>query len=91
MQGIGWWLAERNIAQISLNITDMDVTPMHVAYEEAKADAEKMNIAVTGSELVMIVEMKILVQLTRTGWAGATLRSAGGRRVLHQEGEADGA
>ena len=31
----------------------MDVTPMHVAYEEARADAEKMKIAVTGSELVM--------------------------------------
>ena len=61
MQGIGWWLAERNIAQISLNITDMDVTPMHVAYEEAKADAEKMNIAVTGSELVRMIGKKILV------------------------------
>ena len=54
VQGLGWWLAERNIAQISLNITDMDVTPMHLAFEEAKADAEKMNIAVTGSELVII-------------------------------------
>ena len=35
-----------------MNITDMDVTPMHVAYEEVKSDAEKLNIAVTGSELV---------------------------------------
>ena len=52
MQGIGWWLAERNIAQVSVNITDMDVTPMHVAYEEVKRDAEELNIAVTGSELV---------------------------------------
>jgi glutamate formiminotransferase/formiminotetrahydrofolate cyclodeaminase len=34
VQGIGWWLSERNIAQISLNLTDMDQTPMHVAYEE---------------------------------------------------------
>jgi len=36
VQGIGWWLAEKNIAQISLNLTDMDETPMHIAYEEAK-------------------------------------------------------
>ena len=36
VQGIGWWLQERNIAQISLNLTDMDVTPMHVAYEEVE-------------------------------------------------------
>ena len=54
VQGLGWWLAERNIAQISLNITDMDITPMHLAFEEAKADAEKMKIAVTGSELVIM-------------------------------------
>jgi glutamate formiminotransferase/formiminotetrahydrofolate cyclodeaminase len=36
VQGIGWWLEEANIAQISLNLTDMDLTPMHVAYEEVK-------------------------------------------------------
>ncbi len=34
VQGIGWWLEEANIAQISLNLTDMDLTPMHTAYEE---------------------------------------------------------
>ena len=34
VQGIGWWLEEANIAQISLNLTDMDLTPMHVAFEE---------------------------------------------------------
>ena len=51
-QGIGWWLEEANIAQISLNMTDMDVTPMHVAYEEAKKDAKDLKVAVTGSELV---------------------------------------
>ena len=34
VQGIGWWLNEANIAQISLNLTDMDLTPMHVAFEE---------------------------------------------------------
>ena len=34
VQGIGWWLAEHNIAQLSLNLTDMDQTPMHVAFEE---------------------------------------------------------
>ena len=37
---------------MSINITDMDVTPMHVAFEEVKKDAEDLSIAVTGSELV---------------------------------------
>ena len=37
---------------MSINITDMDVTPMHVAFEEVKKDAEDLSVAVTGSELV---------------------------------------
>ena len=37
---------------MSINTTDMDVTPMHVAFEEVKKDAEDLSIAVTGSELV---------------------------------------
>ena len=36
VQGIGWWLQEANLAQISLNLTDHDVTPIHVAYEEVR-------------------------------------------------------
>ena len=48
----GYWMEEANIAQISLNMTDMDVTPMHLAYEEAKKDAQDLKVAVTGSELV---------------------------------------
>jgi len=61
VQGIGWWLGEKNIAQVSVNITDMDVTPMHMAFEEVKADAEELNIAVTGSELVGLVPLSALL------------------------------
>ena len=62
-QGIGWWLEEANIAQISLNMTDMDVTPMHVAYEEAKKDAQDLKVAVTGSELVCSLVIKNLIAI----------------------------
>lgn len=31
---MGWWLDESNIAQVSINLTDHDVTPIHIAYEE---------------------------------------------------------
>ena len=34
LQGIGWWLEEQNMAQISFNLTDQNVTPLHVVYEE---------------------------------------------------------
>eukprot|EP00093_Oithona_nana_P014865 14865.XXX_972284_975935_1 [CDS] Oithona nana genome sequencing. len=61
VQGIGWWLAEKNIAQISLNLTDMDETPMHIAYEEAKKDATELNIPVTGSEVVGLLPLKALL------------------------------
>ena len=63
VQGIGWWLAESNIAQISLNLTDMDLTPMHLAFEEAKKDAKELNIPVTGSEVVGLVPLKALLGL----------------------------
>ena len=61
VQGIGWWLAERNIAQISLNLTDMDLTPMHVAYEEAVKDAAELNLPVTGSEVVGLVPLSAML------------------------------
>jgi len=61
VQGIGWWLAEHNIAQLSLNLTDMDLTPMHVAFEEAKKDAKELKIPVTGSEIVGLVPLKAML------------------------------
>ena len=48
-------------AQISLNLTDMDLTPMHIAYEEAKKDAKQLSIPVTGSEVVGLVPLKALL------------------------------
>jgi len=35
VQGMGWWLDEANLAQVSLNITDHTITPLHVAFNEA--------------------------------------------------------
>ncbi|XP_068222802.1 formimidoyltransferase-cyclodeaminase-like [Palaemon carinicauda] len=61
-QGIGWYLEEKNIAQISINLTDYDVTPIHIAYEEAKKDAEEMKLAVTGSEIVGLVPLASILQ-----------------------------
>ena len=62
VQGIGWWLDEAQIAQISLNLTDHDVTPIHSAYEEARKDAQQLNVAITGSEIVGLVPLKAILQ-----------------------------
>ncbi|XP_046652431.1 formimidoyltransferase-cyclodeaminase-like [Daphnia pulicaria] len=62
VQGIGWWLEEAQIAQISLNLTDHDVTPIHTAYEEARKDAGQLNVAITGSEIVGLIPLKAILQ-----------------------------
>lgn len=62
VQGIGWWLEEAQMAQISLNLTDHDVTPIHAAYEEARNDAHQLNVAIMGSEIVGLVPLKAILQ-----------------------------
>lgn len=62
VQGIGWYLDEQNIAQVSTNITDFNVTPIHVLYEEAKNCALNMKIPVTGSEIVGLVPLESILQ-----------------------------
>lgn len=62
-QAIGWWLEEHNIAQVSMNLSDYDVTPIHVAFEEVKKEAEKLKVAVTGSEIVGLVPLQAILQV----------------------------
>jgi glutamate formiminotransferase/formiminotetrahydrofolate cyclodeaminase len=61
VQGIGWWLDEANMAQISFNLTDHDITPLHVVYEESKKIAESLNLSVVGSELVGLAPLSALI------------------------------
>ncbi|XP_019636187.1 PREDICTED: formimidoyltransferase-cyclodeaminase-like [Branchiostoma belcheri] len=61
VQGIGWWLEEANMAQISMNLTDFDVTPLHTAYEEACKDAKELNLPVVGSQIVGLVPLQAIM------------------------------
>lgn len=61
VKGIGWFIEEYGIAQLSLNLTDIDVTPMHVAFDEACKSAQERGIRVTGSELVGLVPKQALL------------------------------
>ncbi|XP_013789948.1 formimidoyltransferase-cyclodeaminase-like, partial [Limulus polyphemus] len=61
-QGIGWWLDEANLAQVSFNITDHDVTPIHIAYEEVCKDARELRLPVTGSQIVGLVPLRAMLQ-----------------------------
>ena len=43
VQALGWYLEEANLAQVSVNISDFEITPIHVVYEEVCKDAEVSN------------------------------------------------
>ena len=61
VKGIGWFIEEYGIAQISLNLTNISITPVHVAFEEASKKADERGIRVTGSELVGLIPLKALL------------------------------
>ncbi|XP_072179577.1 formimidoyltransferase-cyclodeaminase-like [Diadema setosum] len=62
VQAIGWWLDEYNLAQVSMNLTDIDETPMHVAFEECLKDSKEMNVALCGAQLVGLVPLKAILE-----------------------------
>lgn len=61
VKGLGVLLKERDIVQVSMNLVDYTQTNMHHAFEEVKKVAKKMNLTVTGSEIVGIVPLAALV------------------------------
>lgn len=61
VKGIGWFIEEYGIAQISMNLTNIHETPLHEAFEACVESAQSRGIRVTGSELVGMVPKKVLV------------------------------
>ncbi|MBN2481435.1 MAG: glutamate formimidoyltransferase, partial [Bacteroidales bacterium] len=62
VKAIGWYIEEYGIAQISINLTNLDVTPMHVAFDTACERAAARGLRVTGSELVGVVPLKAMLE-----------------------------
>lgn len=58
---IGWFIQEYGIAQVSMNITNVNVTPVHIAYEEVCAKAAERGVKVTGAEIVGLVPKSTLI------------------------------
>jgi len=65
VKAIGWYIEEYGIAQISMNITDLQATPLHVAFEACCQSAERRGLRVTGSELVGMVPLRVLLEAGR--------------------------
>ena len=64
-KAIGWYIDEYGIAQVSMNITDIDVTPLHVAFEEVCRAAAARGLRVTGAEIVGLVPKRVLLEAGR--------------------------
>ncbi len=65
VKGIGWFIEEYGIAQVSMNLTDIAVTPLHVAFDEVCRKAEARGLRVTGTEIVGLVPKRALVEAGR--------------------------
>ena len=64
-KAIGWYIEEYGIAQVSMNITDIDATPLHVAYEEVCRAAAARGLRVTGTEIIGLVPERVLLEAGR--------------------------
>ena len=61
VKGIGWFIDEYGIAQISYNLTDINISPLHEVFDKTCQQATKRGLRVTGSELVGLVPKSVLV------------------------------
>jgi len=62
VKGIGWYIEEYGIAQLSLNLTNINVTSVHKAFDEASRAAQERGIRVTGSEVVGLVPLRVMTE-----------------------------
>jgi glutamate formiminotransferase/formiminotetrahydrofolate cyclodeaminase len=61
VKGIGWFIEEYGIAQISYNLTNISITSMHEAFDETCNAAEERGLRVTGSELIGLIPLKAMI------------------------------
>lgn len=65
VKALGWYIEEYRRAQVSMNITDMNVTPLHVAYVEVCRQAYKHGVQVRGTEIIGLVPERVLLEAGR--------------------------
>ncbi|MGB3975834.1 MAG: glutamate formimidoyltransferase [bacterium] len=75
-KAVGWYIKEYGCAQISMNLTDFEVTPVHSAFDACRESASKYGLRVTGSELVGLIPLNAMLEA--------------GRYYLTQQGQSTG-
>ena len=61
VKGMGWYVDDYNLAQVTVNLNNYHVTPPHVLFEAVKQDAAELKVAVTGSEIVGVVPLEAII------------------------------
>jgi glutamate formiminotransferase/formiminotetrahydrofolate cyclodeaminase len=61
VKGIGWFIPEYGIAQVSMNLTNINITPVHIAFDECVKSAYNRGMRVTGSELIGLMPLKAIL------------------------------
>lgn len=61
VKAIGWYVEEYQTAQISMNLTNYEITPPHIAFEAALVEAKKLNVALAGSEIVGLIPLNAIL------------------------------
>jgi len=61
----GWYIEEYDTAQVTMNLTDIAVTPLHIGFETVKEEAEKLGVRVTGSEVVGLLPLESMLEAGR--------------------------
>ena len=65
VKAVGWYIEDYGVAQISINFTNYKETPVHIVFDEAAREAEKLGLRVTGSELVGLIPKEALLMAGR--------------------------
>ena len=65
VKAVGWVIPEYGCAQVSMNLTDLDTTPLHVAFDTCDERARDRGLRVTGSEIVGLVPLSVLLEAGR--------------------------
>ncbi|MBU0506299.1 MAG: glutamate formimidoyltransferase [bacterium] len=65
VKGIGWFIEEFGVAQVSLNLTNISLTPLHVVFDDVCQKAQARGIRATGSEIVGLIPLKSMLDAGR--------------------------
>lgn len=64
-KALGWYIEEYGVAQVTMNITNIDQTPLHIAFDEVVRAAAERGIRVTGTEIIGLLPLRVLVEAGR--------------------------